>query len=428
MNQFESASFQTSFENKGCQVVKGNSKPDVIIINTCAVTAKAGAQSRQVMRKAARENPKAKIIITGCYSQIEAEEIAAMDELQGHSICVVGNDKKAQLVEMALHTKNRLPFATVEDIASKKTICDLPVKRFQGRTRAFLRVQDGCENYCSYCIVPYTRGKNRSLPLKEVLRQAHIYHEEGHLEIVVTGIHVGHYGNDLKDGINLSQIMKRLCKELPNVRFRLSSIEPMEITDELLNIIEEFDNFMPHLHIPLQSGDDTILLRMNRRYTTKMFSDVLELCKKKIPNLAIGIDVLAGFPGEDQNHFENTLNFLKKAECSYLHVFPYSKRKGTPAASFENQVAKSEKERRVSLLRDISEQKKHFFYSKFIKDIRPVLVEKKRNKQGLLKGFTDNYIPISFKGDKSLMNSIVKVELHEVDDTTVFGSLRSGDE
>ncbi len=428
VNQFESASFQSSLEKQGCNVVGPDTESDIVIINTCAVTGKAGAQSRQVVRKAARANPNAKIIVTGCYAQIAAKEIAEMDELQNHPLCIIGNSDKDTLVDTALLAKPCAPSVHMDKIAHQKEICKLPVQGFGGRTRAFLRVQDGCDSYCSYCIVPYARGRSRSLPVAEVVKQARTFQREGHREIVITGIHVGYYGKDLDEQTDITCLMEKLCRETPDIRYRLSSIEPLEINEKLLQIMAQHVNFMPHLHIPLQSGNDEILLRMNRRYTTGQFAEVLALCQDRIPDIAIGIDLLAGFPGEDEKHFVQTQSFLEKIDYTYLHVFPYSQRPGTPAATFANQVSKSVKEKRVALLRKLGKEKKKAFYRQNLGKIRPVLVEKKRDNHGLLKGFTDNYIPVSFQGDDMLINSIVDVRIDTVDDTYVVGSHVAGDE
>ncbi len=427
VNQFESASFKSSLEERGCLVVGDETDSDLVIINTCAVTGKAGAQSRNAVRRAARANPEAKIIITGCYAQMEAAEIAAMDELQDHPHCIVSNDNKDLLVDSALQTLPCAPSTPIENRIRKKEICKLPVRRFGGRTRAFLRVQDGCNSYCSYCIVPYTRGHSRSLSVAEVIQQAQIFQKEGHKEIVITGIHVGFYGKDLDEDADIATLMARLCLATPTIRYRLSSIEPLEINKKLLQVMNQYDNFMPHLHIPLQSGDDEILLRMNRRYTTDRFAEVIAICKDRIADIAIGIDVLAGFPGEDEKHFSDTQSFLEKIDYTYLHVFPYSKRPGTPAATFDKQVPKPVKDERVRILRKLGERKKHAFYRKHLGEIRPVLVESKRDQNGLLKGFTDNYIPISFQGDDKLKNRIVDVKIVKTENTYVVGSHRLGD-
>jgi len=418
VNQYESAAFQTGFEAAGCVMVQAKEAADIIVINTCAVTAKAGIQSRQAVRQLMRRHPEAKIVITGCYVQMAAQELVKM---VNKPVCIVGNGNKDRLVQAALCDTPCDLTMLMGRISQKKEICRLPVRHFGNRTRACLRVQDGCHNFCTYCIVPYTRGPSRSLPPEEVLDQAAIFASEGHKEMVVTGIHVGQYGKDLQEGTDCVELMRRLCLAYPEIRFRLSSIEPMEISDELLILMAGQKNFMPHLHIPLQSGDDTILARMNRGYTTKEFRETVALCRKRLPDAAIGIDVLVGFPGETDQHFANTHALLQELDCTYLHVFPYSQRPGTLAATFEQQVSQAVKEERVAQLRQLDAEKKRLFYQRYLGATLPVLVEYKRDPDGNLKGFTDNYIPLSFPGHRSLMNTITAVTLTTVSMTQVSG-------
>ena len=423
VNQYESAAFQTGFEAAGCAMVGVKEDADIIVINTCAVTAKAGSQSRQTVRRLMRRHPGAKIVVTGCYAQMSAQELVNMTD---KPLCIVGNGNKDRLVQAALSETPCDLTMLMGRISQKKEICRLPVRHFGNRTRACLRVQDGCHNFCTYCIVPYTRGPSRSLPLGEVLEQAAIFAEEGHKEMVVTGIHVGQYGKDLEDGSDYVELMKRLCLAHPEIRFRLSSIEPMEISDELLSLMAEQNNFMPHLHIPLQSGDDDILARMGRGYTSDEFRKTVALCRKRLPDAAIGIDVLVGFPGETEQHFANTCSLLQECDCTYLHVFPYSQRPGTLAATMGQQVPQAVKEERVAQLRQLDAEKKEIFYKRFLGTTRPLLVEHKRDPDGRLRGFTDNYIPVSFPGHRSLMNTITPVMIEEISTTQVRG--RSADE
>ncbi len=422
VNQYESASFQTGFEERGHHIVTADTESDIVVINTCTVTGKAGAQSRQELRKALRKNPRAKIIVTGCYSQLESDEIIAMDELKNRSVSIVGNGDKHLLVDLALQEDAPIS-ALKNDIADRKEISHLPVNRFGSRTRAYLRIQDGCNAFCTYCIVPYTRGRSRSLPVQEVLRQAKIFSEQGYKEIVITGIHVGYYGADLADNIDISSIMSMLCNSTPEIRYRLSSIEPLEISPKIIEVMQENSNFMPHLHIPLQSGNDEILVRRNRRYATGQFKEKLEYCREKIKDIAIGIDILAGFPGETDIQFNQAYEFVDSLDFTYLHVFPYSKRPGTPAASYDSQVDKQVKNSRVEKLRELGEIKKKTFYRRYLDSVRPTLVENKRSKNGLLKGFTDNYIPVSFKGEDELKKTVVQIKLEKGDAKGIIGKV-----
>ncbi len=421
VNQYESASFASSFRQAGCSLVDEDEGPDIIVINTCTVTGKAGAQSRQLIRRAARKNPEAKIVITGCHAQMDAQNLIGMEGLEESSVCIVGNGNKHLLVNTALQQESPDLAMVMTNISTKKEICELPVTQFPGRTRAYLKVQDGCDSYCTYCIVPYTRGHSRSLSLDSVLWQAREFERQGYQEIVVTGIHVGLYGKDLDEGNDIATLMETLCDTTPGIRYRLSSIEPNEISSQLLGLIATRQNFMPHFHIPLQSGDNDILKVMNRRYTTSAFKKTVQLCRDKLPDAAIGIDILVGFPGETEDSFNRTYCFLQELDCTYLHVFPYSRRPGTVAADFNNQVEKAVKTQRVAELRQLDLQKKKSFYQRMIGSTRNVLVESQRDKQGRLKGFSDNYIPLRFQGDDKLINHIVPVQLKTLEEVYVVG-------
>jgi len=428
VNQYESAAFHTGFVEAGFSVVKTGKDADLVVVNTCAVTAKAGAQSRQAVRQAIRANPRARIIITGCYAEIGAAELAGLDELSGRSYSIIGNSKKDCLVANATEDHAEFQQLLLGTIDSAREICRLPVHHFGDRTRAYLRVQDGCESYCTYCIVPFTRGPSRSLPQDEVLAQAKRYAEDGYNEIVLTGIHLGYYGRDLSPALDITSLLDRLTATTPEVRYRISSLEPTEITEQLLMLMKSRDNIMPHLHIPLQSGDDEILTRMNRKYTTTEFRTVVQQCRQYLPDAAIGIDILAGFPGESAEHFQRTKDFIDSLPCTYLHVFPYSRRPGTIAANFPDEVKKVSKEQRVAELRALSERKRDTFYRSQLGRILPVLVEGRRDRQGLLQGFSSNYVSVHFGGGDHLKNRVVHVLLQEHDGPQVLGEVRESNE
>lgn len=421
VNQFESAAFKAGFEEKGMEIVSQNEVADLVVVNTCAVTAGAGAQSRQTIRQALRRNPSAEIIITGCYAEIAAKELSCEKELQGREYSLIGNSKKDELVAGAFSKESGTHKMLMGTIGESKEICRLPVRRFGERSRAYLRVQDGCESFCTYCIVPYTRGPSRSLPIREVVEQARIFTDEGHTEIVLTGIHLGYYGKDLQENDDLLSLLDKLTLATPETSYRISSLEPLEISESLLDLMQERKNIQPHFHIPLQSANDEILARMNRRYTIEQFKNVINLCHDRLPNAAIGIDILAGFPGETDEHFTAAKKFLRSLFFSYLHVFPYSIRPGTVAASFKDQVPKNTKDLRVAELRSISNDKRNTFYQSQLQQIRPVLVEGRRDSDGLLKGFTDNYIDVRFDGPDNLVNSVSSVRLLSVNDNNVIG-------
>jgi len=421
VNQYESAAFKAGFEAAGLTVVAGNGQADIVVINTCAVTGSAGAQSRQAVRRALRKNPAAKIIITGCYAELAGETLAEEKELRGRAYTVIGNSKKDQLVNRALAGESTAGELVLGTIGLARQICRLPVRRFGDRSRAYLRIQDGCESYCTYCIVPLTRGPSRSLPAAEVIDQARVFAGEGHQEIVLTGIHLGNYGKDLPAKTSLVALLDQLTLATPAVAYRISSLEPLEIDDALLTLMGERPNIQPHLHIPLQSGDDKILARMNRRYTTAQFRRVIERCRKRLPDAAIGIDILAGFPGESECHFTAGQAFVESLDITYLHVFPYSIRPGTAAAHFPDQVAKGVKEQRVAILRGLGDAKKRGFYQSQLGRTWPVLVESRQDSTGMLQGFTANYIAVAFTGPDSLLHRVVPVRLLSLKDTSVLG-------
>lgn len=423
VNQYESAAFKTGFEDAGLTVVTGNDQVDIVVINTCAVTGSAGAQSRQAIHHALRKNPGAEIIICGCYAEIAAAELAQDKALQERAYILIGNSEKDQLVRQTLMGATGASKILLGDITHAKEICRLPVRRFGDRVRAYLRIQDGCENFCSYCIVPYTRGPSRSLPVAEVIHQAKVFATVGHKEIVLTGIHLGNYGKDLPGKPTLVALLDTLTLATPEVAYRISSLEPLEIDSTLLSLMQERKNIQPHLHIPLQSGHDEILTRMNRRYSTEEFREVVVLCKKYLPDAAIGIDILVGFPGETDAQFAESKAFLQSLNFSYLHVFPYSIRPGTKAAEFDKQVAKRVKEERVADLRQLSDTKKTAFCQSQLGRTWPVLIEGRRDGNGMLKGFTANYIAVTFAGPDQLLHTVVPVKLLELQGNSVLGEI-----
>lgn len=422
VNQYESAAFKSGFDDAGIEVVSGKKNADIVVVNTCAVTAPAGAQSRQAVRKALRQNPDALIIITGCYVEISNKELVNDELLKGRRFLLIGNSKKDKLVQTALEiyddskqeTPSRKLLGTIDKASA---ICHLPVQQFGERSRAYLRIQDGCESYCTYCIVPYTRGPSRSLPVDDVIKQAETFANAGHNEIVLTGIHLGHYGKDLTPKEDVGSLLEKLSEKTPQTHYRISSLEPTEITDSLLRLMSTRDNIQPHLHIPLQAGCDEILEKMNRTYTTNDFRKVITKCGEAIPDIGIGIDILTGFPGETEDQFSSSLNFLEELSFSYLHVFPYSIRPGTIAAEMIDQVPKAIKDQRVAKLRELSNKKQHLYYQKHLGERRKVLIENKRDEHGKLKGFTDNYIAVRFDGPDSFLGGIGSIRLDTVIDT-----------
>lgn len=421
VNQFESAALIAGFRELGCEITATAGEANLVVINTCAVTARASQQSRQLVRKIARENPTARIVVTGCQVEANAAELRSL--IPGSRLTVLGNAVKHLAMQAALSDEQDGQMLLPE-IGKAKTICPLPlVRRFSGRTRSYLRIQDGCNNFCAYCIVPHTRGRSRSLPLADVLRQAAIFAEEGCKEIIVTGINVGKYGLDLAEDMDICSLLERLCRDFPQLRIRLSSVEPTEVSDRLLALLAAQANFMPHLHIPLQSGDSGVLARMNRRYTAETFADAVAKIHAAAPHAAIGCDILAGFPGEDEQAAARSLALLESLPLAYLHVFPYSARPGTVAAAFPEQVPAAVKEARTAQLQALDQRKRADFIRRQLGTEQRVLMERKKKRSGPLKGFSENYISVQCEGPASLAGQIVKVRLIESRNGAALGEL-----
>ena len=418
VNQFESASFTSGFQDQGCELVTASEDADILVVNTCAVTARAGQQSRQLIRRLKRNNPKARLLVTGCYAQMTADELPEL--VADKSLIIIGNADKHLLVKAALEQDT---YPAITDIGTAHKICSLPIRRFSGRTRAYLRIQDGCNNFCSYCIVPFTRGRCRSLPLAEVLNQVKVFVEEGYKELVITGINVGKYGLDLAEGEDIYSLLETLCSRFPALRIRLSSVEPTEVNQRLLDLMTGFPNFMPHFHIPLQSGDNEILERMKRKYSTENFAEVVKRIHTTLPHAAIGCDILAGFPGEDEQAADRSYNFLADLPVTYLHIFPYSLRPGTAAAIFPDQVPGPVKDARVARLQELDKQKRQAFYQQHCGMIHNVLFEGRDTQTGILNGFTENYIPVCCTGEASLVGTAGSVQLLRKEDKGVFGKI-----
>ena len=359
VNQCESAYLKESLLGAGLSQTTKNEKADINIINTCIVTQRASYQSRQAIRKAIRENPSGKTAAIGCYAQVFPEEVSC---IKGVNL-VAGNTFKGRLPDILLKDEYEGQSCLLEDFVNHMPFESLPVKGFLDRTRAFLKIQDGCRSFCSYCIVPFARGPLRSLDPAKVLLMLKSLSSEGYKEVVLTGVHLGRYGADLNNGIDIKGLLNRIGRERLSLRIRLSSIEPNEIDQELIDIMASESWLCRHFHIPLQSGDDKILKNMNRKYTAKEFLRRVDHICKKIPLAGIGVDVMAGFPGEDHQAYQNTCSLINDLPISYLHVFPFSPRKGTAAAGFSCQVDRKIIKERTAELRGVGQKKRKAFYN-----------------------------------------------------------------
>ncbi len=421
VNFFDSAAMGESLRGGGFEVLPFPAIADIYIINSCTVTESTDAQSRQLIRRALRMNPDAPVIVTGCYAQHSADAIASIS----NRLHILGNGEKLDILTYLQRIiADSLRIVRVSDIACVRNLSAPALPSSFNRTRAFLKIQDGCNAACSYCIVPSVRGSSRSIPLEDAVANITSLARSGFREIVLTGIHMGAYGLDLTPQKSLLDLLQHLAGDdrLTNVRIRLSSIEPNEITDELIDFISCSHLVCPHLHIPLQSGDEIILKRMNRGYTPADFKHIIEKLAASIPGLNIGVDVIAGFPGETETHFQNTLRFIQELPVGYLHVFPYSRRPGTPAALLPDHVPERIKKQRTAVLRELSVGKKKRFYASFLNKTLPVLVEGKRDRKSRrLKGFSSNYIPVLIDGPDELMGNEIKVRVVDVQEASVYG-------
>jgi threonylcarbamoyladenosine tRNA methylthiotransferase MtaB len=392
---------------------------DLVIVNTCTVTRKAAMQSRQAVRRAVRDNPAARVVVTGCHAQTAAAELAAIEGVD----LVVGNRDKHRLPQQILDGIPDCvssPAPTVgEDIAGVREFDALPAIAHGSRTRPFLKIQDGCNAFCTYCIVPHARGRSRSLPLEEVLQQIDRLGRLGYHEVVLTGIHIGCYGQDLTPPTGLVALLNRIRDAGSIDRVRLSSIEPAELSDDIIDLAaadpDSAGRLCPHFHIPLQSGDDGILKRMHRPYTRDDFRERVDRIAARLPDAAIGVDVLVGFPGETEEAFENTYALIRSLPVAYLHVFPFSAREGTPAFTYKEQVPAAEIKRRCQRMRRLGADKRRAFYQRHVGQRIRVLIEGTRDRiDGSLKGLSDNYLPVHLDGPDEWYNSFQKVTIQRI--------------
>lgn len=422
-NQLESSIIGDDFLKNGYELVKFDQVADIYVINTCTVTAKSDSTSRYHIRQAKRTNPNAKIVVTGCYAQIAAEEVSLLQDVD----LVVGNTEKQNIVEYITNSgilDTQGCKVLVSDIMQENSFKDKKVHSSLGRTRANIKIQDGCNFRCSYCIIPYARGKSRSNKLENVIDQINQIVEDGFKEIILSGIHLGQWGLDFSPAKTLVDLIRAIEKIDKLERFRISSIDPLEFDDNLINALVESKKFCKHLHISLQSADNEILSAMRRRYTVEYYSELINKLHEKIPGISIGSDIIVGFPGESDNHFKNTYENLKKLPITYIHVFTYSKRKGTPAAVMPEQVPENIKKERNSLLTSLAKQKNIEFRKSFLGQKLKVLIEIVRDKKtGLLKGISDNYIHILIDASDDFKNKILDVEIVEVNEESTFGKI-----
>ena len=405
LNFSETSSISRMFGEKGYKRTTLNNKPDNLIINTCSVTENADKRCRELIRKIKRKSPNTKITVIGCYAQLKADKIIEIEGVDK----VLGTKEKFSLENYINNSKKVIHSNIKEsrDFHSTYSIDD--------RTRSFLKIQDGCNYGCSFCTIPLARGRSRSSDLKDVIININSLINDGTKEIVLSGINIGDYGIiDGKRKSSFYSLLKEIEKIKSDIRIRISSIEPNLLSNEIIKLVHNSNKFVNHFHIPLQSGNNKILKKMSRKYNRELYIDRVKMIRSLMPSACIGGDVIVGFPGETENDFLDTYNFIKKLEINYLHVFPYSERSNTKANKISNIVPKNIRNERSKMLRSLSDKKKRMFYEKNLLSKRSVLFEKGDNKKYLF-GYTDNYVKVKVKRDKSLIGKVKNTLLQKID-------------
>jgi threonylcarbamoyladenosine tRNA methylthiotransferase MtaB len=424
VNQAEAAAMAGILERKGYQITPDCPEPDLVLVNTCCVTAKAEAKSRRAVKRLAEKYPTATILVTGCLAEINPSSLSGFSE----RMSIFGTFEKERFAQHAgdipenAHGILRRGALECTDFSDMGT-CGIP-----GHSRTFLKVQDGCSQGCTYCIVPAARGPSRSLSPDAVINSARNLAEQGYAEIVLTGIHLGHYGRDLSPTMCLEDLLERLLSQCPSARFRLSSIEPQELTKRLITLASEHPGVCRHFHVPVQSGDDRILKRMGRPYRTELLRNLREVIVAHIPDACVGFDIMVGFPGEDEQSFQVTEAFIREARPAYLHVFPFSPRPGTPAAQFKPRVPASEARSRVEQLRALSKTLKNSFHERFLgRDFTVVPESRSEYADDLITVRTDNYIPVRVRVPSELSEiPTFEVTLTRIYEGEVLGVVKHG--
>ena len=417
VNTYESQGYESALIAKGYEEVSFKEKADVYIINTCAVTNTAGSKSRQKIHQARHTNPNAIIAVVGCYVQTAKEQL----ELMEHVDILIGSALKQTLADRIEQAVNGNKVENVlQDVRALRVFEALPVRHFEHQTRAFLKIQDGCNQFCSYCIIPFARGAERSLPEDEVVQTAKNLCASGHREIVLSGIHTGRYGRDLKT--NLTHVMKRLCNEVKDLqRIRISSIEMNEITDELLEFMQQEPRIARHLHIPIQTANNTVLKNMNRPYNVEWFMERVDYIRSLMPDISISSDVIVGFPQESEEQFQDTMDNIRKINFSFLHIFPYSKRDYTVAAKMPGHWDNKTKKERASRLAQCSKELYTAYKQQFINKEVDVLFEKEVD--GMLFGHTSEYLEVYCPMDSSNLHQMRRVIITSLEDDRLIARM-----
>ncbi|MBE6022800.1 MAG: tRNA (N(6)-L-threonylcarbamoyladenosine(37)-C(2))-methylthiotransferase MtaB [Cellulosilyticum sp.] len=420
VNQYDTEAVLEKFKEVGYEIVDFNEYADVYVVNTCTVTHLSDRKCRQMLRKTKKINPASTLVAMGCYAQIAGDKIR---EQVNEIDVIVGTDRRNQIVELVEEYEQGQEeiINVVSNIMDVREFEEMTISHIGERTRVYVKVQEGCNNYCSYCIIPYTRGRIRSRKEDQVYDEVKRLAGLGFKEIILTGIHVLAYGKDLGD-TNLIKLLQRVHTIDGIERIRMSSIEPVVITEEFINALRDMPKVCHHFHLSLQSGSDSVLKRMNRKYTTEEYAQSVEALRELWPDVALTTDIIVGFPGETDEEFEETLEFVKRVKLSQIHIFPFSPREGTPAAKMKNQIAPEVKEKREKALAAEEQVLRQSFMNQFIGEEMEVLFEK--HQSGFVAGYTSNYLRVQVAGDETLENTIGKVKIEKmIDEHTLYGKL-----
>lgn len=417
VNQYETEAMSSLFKQRGYEIASFDDVCDIYIINTCTVTGEGERKSRQMIRRAHSTNPDSTIVVTGCMSQVSPEKVAQME---GVSI-VMGTSERTRIVDNVEEYIRENKKHQVSDIMKKRDYEEMWISSYEDKTRAFVKIEDGCTEFCTYCIIPYARGPVRSRKSESIKKEVTELAKNGYREIVLTGIHIGSYGRDLKNKTLLDAI--KAVNEVSDIkRIRLGSVEPRVLTKDFIEEISKMPKVCDHFHISLQSGCNRTLKAMNRKYTTEEYKEAVENLRKAYKNPAITTDIIAGFPGESEEDFNVSYEFMKEISFSEAHIFPYSPRKGTKAADFPNQLEKKVKNERAKKMIELSKKLHNEYLSNFVGDIKEVLFERKA-KDGYFEGHMSNYICVKVKSDEDLSHKFKNVKIASIENGVAFGTI-----
>ena len=419
VNQYESEAVEEIFKARGFERKENNA--DVYVINTCTVTNMSDRKSRQMISRARKDNPDAIIAVMGCYSQVKPEDVA---KIEGVDI-ILGSRNKEEVVDLCEDMlQNKEAIDQVISVSEEKTIEDLEISNQTEMTRAYMKIQDGCNMYCSYCLIPYARGNVVSRPMDSIVKEAERLAKNDFKEIVLTGIHVASYGKDFKDGTSLIDVIENVAKVEGIERIRLSSMEPRHITSDFLERMKATKKACDHFHLSLQSGSDDVLKSMNRKYDTKVFKEKIDLIRQVFPNAGLTTDIIVGFPGESEENHKETMDFVKEIKFAKTHLFKYSKRDGTKAAAMKGQVNGNIKKDRLKDLEAIEKTNREEFLQKQVGKTLSVLFEEKSDMEGFKSGYSTNYLRVNVENPGLPTNEIYDVKITGIIDDELIGEIR----